>query len=60
MVAYTRSTLRGGTELTYNYDAHLRSNAFTMDIATALARSRTDCPWRCAGLAPCPNNRFFP
>ncbi len=59
-VAYSRSTLRGGTELTYNYDAHLRSDAFTMDFATALACGRTDCPCRCAGSGPCPNNRFFP
>ncbi len=55
----TRRTLRGGTELTYNYDAHLRSNAFTMDFATALFRGRTDCPCRCAGLGQCPKNRFF-
>jgi hypothetical protein len=61
-VAYTpgRHTLHGETELTYNYDAHLRSDAFTMDFATALARGRTDCPCRCAGSGPCPNNRFFP
>jgi hypothetical protein len=37
MVGVTRRSLRGGTELTYNYDAHLRSGAYTMSRAEALS-----------------------
>jgi hypothetical protein len=62
-VAYTRRTLRGGTELTYNYDAHLRSDAFTMDFAKALARGRTDRPCRRLPLRrprPVPKQQFLP
>ena len=61
-VAYTRRSLRGGTELTYNYDGHLRSEpwTYTMDFATAVARGRTNFPCRCAAPDPCPKGRFFP
>jgi hypothetical protein len=60
--ADTRRSLRGGTELSYNYDGHLRTEpwTYTMDLATAVARGRTDFPCRCAGTGPCPNGRFFP
>jgi hypothetical protein len=60
--AYTRRSLRGGTELSYNYDGHLRTEpwTYTMDLATAVARGRTDFPCRCVGTGPCPNGRFFP
>jgi hypothetical protein len=63
MVGVTRRSLRGGSELTYNFDAHLRSGAYTMSREEAL----TLPPWapppyscRCAGPALCPLDRFFP
>ncbi len=61
-VAYTRRSLRGGTELTYNYDGHLRSEpwTYTMDLTTAVARGHTNSPCRCATPGPCPRGRFFP
>ena len=63
MVGVTRRSLRGGTELTYNYDSHLRSGAYTMSRAEALSLPPTSPPprpCRCAGPAPCPLDRFFP
>jgi hypothetical protein len=60
MVLYTRRSLRGGSELTYNYDAHQRSGAYTMDRATAMAFCHTEFPCKCAGEAHCPLDRFFP
>ncbi len=62
-VRVTRRSLRGGTELTYNYDAHLRSGAYTMTRAEALSlppSAPPAQPCRCAGLALCPLDRFFP
>jgi hypothetical protein len=63
MVGVTRRSLRGGTELTYNYDAHLRSGGYTMTRAEALSLPRSAPqvqPCRCAGPAMCPLDRFFP
>ncbi len=63
MIGVTRRSLRGGTELTYNYDAHLRSGAYTMTRAEALSlppSAPPPQPCRCAGLALCPLVRFFP
>lgn len=63
MIGVTRRSLRGGTELTYNYDSHLRSGAYTMSREEALSlppSAPTPQPCRCAGRAPCPCDRFFP
>jgi hypothetical protein len=63
MVGVTRRSLRGGTELTYNYDSHLRSGAYTMTRAESLSlppSAPPPRPCRCAGLALCPLDRFFP
>jgi hypothetical protein len=63
MIGVTRRSLRGGTELTYNYDSHLRSGAYTMSREEALSLPPSvppPQPCRCAGLALCPLDRFFP
>jgi hypothetical protein len=63
MVCTTRRSLRGGSELTYNYDAHQRSNAYTVssdDAAVLTLLGHTFFPCRCAAPAPCPRSRFFP
>jgi len=59
-VAFTRRTLRGGTELTYNYDRHLRYSGYTVGRAEAAALGLLSSPCRCAGPAPCPRDRFCP
>jgi hypothetical protein len=63
MVGIARRFLRGGTELTYDYDAGFSFGPFTFDrLEAALAQSRDSRPHpcRCAGLAPCPRDRFLP
>jgi hypothetical protein len=63
MVGVTRRSLRGGTELIYSYDAHLRSGAYTMSRDQALSLPPSALPpqpCRCAGLALCPLDRVFP
>jgi hypothetical protein len=63
MVLRSRNTLRGGSELTYNYDSHLRDGAYTFGPQAAadyMARCIPCFPCRCADPAPCPRNRFFP
>ncbi len=58
----TRRSLRGGSELTYNYDAHQRRGAFTLapDEAADRLRLGLSCqPCRCSGPAPCPLRRHF-
>ena len=63
MIGVSRRSLRGGTELTYNYDAHLRAGAYTMSREEALRlppSAPPPRPCRCAGLATCPLDRFFP
>ena len=63
MIGVTRRSLRGGTELTYNYDSHLRSGAYTMSREEAFGlppSAPPPQPCRCAGLALCPRDRFFP
>ena len=63
MVCTSRRSLRGGSELTYNYDSHLRHGAYTLgpDEAFALAlRGITTRPCLCEGPAACPRLRSFP
>ena len=63
MVGEARRFLRGGTELTYDYDAGFSFGPFTLDrLEAALAQSPDPRPQpcRCAGLAPCPRDRFLP
>ena len=58
----TRRSLRGGTELTYNYDSHLRSGAYTVgaeEAAFLLSAGEPCVPCRCAAPLPCPQRRFF-
>jgi hypothetical protein len=58
----TRRSLRGGAELTYNYDARRRRDAFTLSSEEAASRSQLGLPCRpcrCSGLAPCPLRRHF-
>ena len=63
MVCVSRDSLRGGAELTYNYDAHLRPGSFTVGpeaAAAALLRGAALQPCLCAFPAGCPNRRFLP
>ena len=63
MVCTTRRSLRGGSELTYNYDAHQHNGAFTVcadDAATLPAGPLLYTPCRCAFPAPCPKHRLIP
>ena len=63
MVGEARRFLRGGTELTYDYDAGFSFGPFTLNrLEAALAQSLDPRPQpcRCAGLAPCPRDRFLP
>ena len=63
LVCTTRRSLSRGAELTYNYDAHLRSGAYTVGPAeahalTLLGHTFSSC--FCEGHRPCPGRRFFP
>ena len=61
MVGVARRFLRGGTELTYDYDAGFSFGPFTLDRLEAALAPPSDPrphPCRCAGLAPCPRDRF--
>ena len=63
MVAVSRSSLRGGSELTYNYDSHLTSGAYTLDaagaaLATLAGQHPTACG--CSFPGPCPRDRYMP
>jgi hypothetical protein len=63
MVLRTLDSLRGGTQLTYNYDSHRPAGAYTLgpeEAAAITARGATCRPCRCNGLDPCPKSRFFP
>jgi hypothetical protein len=63
MVVTSRRSLCGGSELTYSYDGGLRSASFTMSRSEAALVPPSDprpFPCRCAGLAVCPQDRFFP
>ena len=62
IVLRPRHSLRGGSAITYNYDAHSRTDAFTISAASAAtlrANGRTCFPCRCANPLPCPHNRYF-
>ena len=63
MVIRSRSSLRGGSELTYNYDSYLSSGAYTLSatdaaLATLAGRRPTACG--CSHPGPCPRNRYMP
>ena len=63
MVAVSRSSLRGGSELTYNYDSYLTSGAYTLDaagaaLATLAGQHPTACG--CSFPGPCPRDRYMP
>ena len=63
MVIRSRSSLRGGSELTWNYDGYRTSGAYTLSAAeAALAQlaGRHPTPCCCGRLGPCPRNRFMP
>lgn len=53
-----RGRLRGGTELTWNYDGGRKKGAFTLSRAEAAERPAAR-PCRCAGSDDCPAGRFF-
>ena len=62
IVLRPRHSLRGGTAITYNYDAYSRTDAFTISAASAatlLAAGRACFPCRCAAPLPCPRHRYF-
>ena len=62
IVLRPRHSLRGGTAITYNYDAYARTDAFTISAASAttlLAAGRACFPCRCAAPLPCPRHRYF-
>jgi hypothetical protein len=63
MICTSRRSLRGGSELTYNYDAHQLHGAFTIhadDVATLPTGRLRYAPCCCASPAPCPKQRFIP
>ena len=63
MICTSRRSLRGGTELTYNYDAHRLHGAFTVhadDVAALPTGKLRYAPCCCASPAPCPKQRFIP
>ncbi len=63
VILKSRRSLRGGTDLTYNYDSHRRSDAYTISAADAALLASRGCPsspCRCARPLPCPHQRFFP
>ena len=62
IVLRPRHSLRGGTAITYNYDAYSRTDAFTISATSAttlLAAGRACFPCRCAAPLPCPRHRYF-
>ena len=59
MVCVTRDSLRGGSELTYNYDSH--SGTYTVGPEEAECRSLNGQALRpCLCSRPCPLGRFLP
>ena len=55
MVIRARSSLRGGSELTYNYDSYRPSGAYTLaatDAALATLAGLRPTPCGCAGTGP--------
>ena len=63
MVIRTLSSLRGGSELTYNYDSYRPSGAYTLsasDAALASLDGRDPTPCGCAYPGPCPRDRYMP
>ena len=63
MVCVSRDSMRGGSALTYNYDAHLRTEAYTVgadEAAAALLRGVALPPCLCQAPGPCPGSRFMP
>ena len=66
IVLSPRHSLRGGSAITYNYDAHSVGDAYTTtagSAATLLAAGRACFPCRCAAACadplPCPHLRYF-
>jgi hypothetical protein len=63
MVCTTRRSLRRGSELTYNHDAHNPIGAFTVgpeEAASLAPLGLTYGPCRCRHPAECPRQRFIP
>jgi hypothetical protein len=63
MVCTTRRSLRRGSELTYNHDAHNPISAFTFgpeEAASLAPLGLTYGPCRCRHPAECPRQRFIP
>ena len=63
MVIRTLSSLRGGSELTYNYDSYRPSGADTLaatDAALASLAGLRPNPCGCAYPGPCPRDRYMP
>jgi len=63
MVCTTRRSLRRGSELTYNYDAHNPTGAFTVgpeEAASLAPLGLTYGPCRCRHPAECPPSAFYP
>jgi hypothetical protein len=62
MVCTTRRSLRRGSELTYNYDAHNSNGAFTVSSEEAVALAHlglTYEPFSCRHPTECPRQRFI-
>ena len=62
IVARSRSSLRGGQTLTWNYDGHGQGSAYTIDRhrrAELLAEGTAMVPCACRAPAPCPRSRWL-
>ena len=62
IVARSRSALRGGQALTWNYDGHSQGSAYTIDRhrrAELLAEGTAMVPCACRAPAPCPRSRWL-
>ena len=62
IVARSRSALRGGQALTWNYDGHIQGSAYTIDRhrrAELLAEGVAMVPCTCRAPALCPRSRWL-